>query len=125
MIELYGATKLPGDGFTKNPLGEIMKTIFIALGMLLSTSLMATKAQECPPEFTDTGAYCIKPTYGRGAGSNLPTCEAEFGANNCEKCLLLYYPKCKASYKPSGCNICSHECPPNMTDLGVSCQKQS
>ena len=78
---------------------------------------MANAAGTCPPNFKDIGAHCMKPQpEGRGVGS---TTECK----DCEKCGLLYYPKCKAGFHAVGCNICSPDCPKDMKDIGVSCQK--
>ena len=84
--------------------------------------------QNCPPGFTDTGADCLKPaSYGRGAGYALwhkSECESE-NPQGCEKNGLLYYPKCKEGFHSVGCCICSPDCSDGMTDIEVSCQKQS
>jgi len=100
-----------------------MRNIFIGVAFLVSS--LGSYAQSCPEDFTDTGAHCLKPpSYGRGFGHrSRSSCEEEEGASNCEKCLSLYYPRCKANYKTVGCNICEPICPPNMTDIGISCQK--
>lgn len=95
--------------------------------------------QPCPSGFRDDGAYCFKPKpYGRGAGfpwkigdrafdlSNArKRCEKKHGAGRCEKSGAIYYPKCDPGYRAIGCCICSPRCPSGMTDIGISCQKQS
>jgi hypothetical protein len=96
--------------------------------------------QTCPSGFRDDGAYCFKPTesYGRGVGfpwkigdrafdlSNAKKrCEKKHGEDQCEKSGAIYYPKCKPGYRAIGCCVCSPRCPPGMTDIGISCQKQS
>src|SRR5208337_4277587 len=35
------------------------------------------------------------------------------------------YPKCKANFHAVGCCVCSPDCPSDMTDIGVSCAKES
>ena len=75
--------------------------------------------QNCPPDFRDDGAYCAKPpSYGRGAGSTKK-------CDNCEKYGLLWYPICRDGYHNAGCCICSPDCQYGMTDIGVSCHKDS
>lgn len=83
--------------------------------------------QECPSGFTDTGADCLKPKpYGRGGGyTSKKRCEHHHKDTGCERCLLLWYPKCKSGFSRAGCNICSPECPDGMTNIGISCQKKS
>ncbi|GAB4177018.1 MAG: hypothetical protein Fur006_08410 [Coleofasciculaceae cyanobacterium] len=80
----------------------------------------------CPDRFRDDGAYCAKPkSYGRGAGyTSRGKCERETN-KSCEKSGLLYYPKCNEGFKAAGCCVCSPQCPGGMTDIGVSCHKQS
>lgn len=83
--------------------------------------------QNCPSGFRDDGAFCAKPgSYGRGAGYAIWSegkCKSDHGS--CEKCLLMYYPKCKPGFKAVGCNVCSPICPSGMRDIGVSCAKQT
>ncbi|CAF1187120.1 unnamed protein product [Rotaria sordida] len=52
-------------------------------------------------------------------------CEAEHGAENCEKSGAIVYPKCKSGFKSVGCCICSPQCPEGMSDLGISCAKST
>lgn len=94
--------------------------------------------QRCPGTFSDTGAHCLKPqAYPNGAGfpwqfgdalnddGMISRCQASHGAGNCEKHGLIFYPKCRAGFAAFGGNVCSPVCPAGMTDIGVSCQKQS
>ena len=95
--------------------------------------------QGCPSDFRDDGAYCFKPkAYGRGVGFPWKVgdkafslknakirCERKHGEGQCEKSGAIYYPKCKPEYRAIGCCVCSPRCPPGMTDIGISCQKQS
>lgn len=95
--------------------------------------------QRCPSGFRDDGAYCFKPeAYGRGVGfpwkigdkafslSNAKKrCERKYGEDQCEKSGAIYYPRCKPGYRAIGCCVCSPRCPSGMTDIGISCQKQS
>jgi hypothetical protein len=95
--------------------------------------------QDCPPGFRDDGAYCFKPEpYGRGVGfpwvvgdpafslkNAKKRCESKHGKGQCEKSGAIYYPKCKPDYRAIGCCVCSPRCPSGMTDIGISCQKQS
>ena len=85
-----------------------------------------------PPQFRDDGAFCFKPEpYGRGAGYVVwdeAACKRDGLAKEsggCEQCLALHYPKCKPGFHATGCNICSPDCPAGMTDIGISCAKQS
>lgn len=84
--------------------------------------------QNCINGFRDDGAFCFKGSpYGRGAGytlSNKDKCERE-NHTTCERWGLLYYPKCREGYRNIACCICSPECPPGMTDIGISCAKDS
>jgi hypothetical protein len=94
--------------------------------------------QDCPADFRNDGAFCAKPgPYGRGAGypwkfgdslddsSMFERCERDHGRGNCEKNGLIVYPRCKPSFHNEGCCVCSPNCPQGMTDIGVSCAKQS
>ena len=82
--------------------------------------------ENCPDKFPDQGAYCGKPSpYGRGAGyTSESACEKD-NSQGCEKNGLLWYPKCADGFHAFGCCICSPNCPDTMTDIGVSCAKQS
>ncbi len=83
--------------------------------------------ESCPSGYTDTGGHCTKPkSYGRGAGYALwdkKKCEKAHGS--CEKNGAMYYPHCKSGFHAVGCCVCSPDCPSEMTDIGVSCQKKS
>jgi hypothetical protein len=92
----------------------------------------------CPPKFRDDGLYCFKPKpYGRGAGfpwklkdgfsdkGMFRRCEARHGKGNCEKWGAIVYPKCRESFHNVACCVCSPDCPPNTTDIGISCQKHT
>ncbi|HYC49088.1 MAG TPA: hypothetical protein VED01_26725 [Burkholderiales bacterium] len=93
--------------------------------------------QGCPAGFRDDGAFCAKPAaYGRGVGfayapliesrdTARERCEREHGAGNCERNLEMYYPVCKAGFREAGSNLCTPVCPAGMTDIGISCAKQS
>ena len=77
--------------------------------------------QNCPHDkgFRDDGAYCYKPdAYGRGAGQ-VHECQG------CEKWGSLWYPKCHDHFHNVGCCVCSPDCPKGMTDIGISCAKDS
>ena len=96
-------------------------------------------AKACPDNWTDTVFTCWKPTndqsYGRGVGypwqfgdglnsdGMFARCEADKGKGNCEQCLAIVYPKCKAGYHAVGCNICSLDCLSGMHDTGTTCEK--
>lgn len=81
--------------------------------------------QACPPGFPDDGAFCRKPdAYGRGAGYVLwqeGRCNSDNPAYGCERYGLIWYPRCRPSFHNEGCCICSPDCPPESTDIGVSC----
>jgi len=92
----------------------------------------------CPAGFTDTGLHCLKgKPYGRGAGYpwkfgdrafSLDGARARCRRDNrqgCEKVGEIIYPKCKPGFRRIGCCICSPQCPPGMTDIGISCQKNT
>ena len=85
--------------------------------------------QYCPSEFRDDGAFCYKPSsYGRGAGYalwNRDNCERDNPQTGCEKWGALYYPRCRPNFHNVACCICSPNCPPGMTDIGISCAKDS
>ena len=74
---------------------------------------------ECPWwGFRDDGNYCHKEqkAYPRGPGSKEP-CEG------CEEYKGKWYPKCDAGYHNVGCCSCSHDCPKDWKDIGISCEK--
>lgn len=90
--------------------------------------------KDCPAGFRDDGLYCAKPaSYGRGTGYALSFGELNLdGAmarcsrdhrQGCEQHGLIVYPKCRANFHNVACCVCSPDCPPGMTDIGVSCQK--
>ena len=94
--------------------------------------------QNCSPGFRDDGAFCFKPApYGRGGGypwkfgdglnddGMRSRCEKDHGKGNCEKDGLIFYPKCKPGFHKFGCCVCTPNCPPGQTDIGVSCAKRS
>lgn len=87
---------------------------------------------ECPGGYTDTGALCTgcsgdwrpwtwhcdtttKPSYGRGAGVPIHTCDAGMEQNG-----ALCYPKCRAGYSGVG-PVCWEDCPPEFRDEGALC----
>lgn len=84
--------------------------------------------QSCPSGFADTGLDCLKPSaYGRGAGYvlwDLSSCNND-NPQGCEKWGALYYPKCASGFSNFACCICSPNCPSGMTDVGISCAKNS
>jgi hypothetical protein len=84
--------------------------------------------QACPGNFTDTGLDCLKPAaYGRGFGYVTQSlCESKENAP-CETWgdWGLWYPYCRPNYYNFGCCICSPQCPDDMLDIGISCQKGS
>lgn len=76
----------------------------------------------------DGGSFCTKPgEYGRGAGYALWDKDKCFRENSqgCEQNGAMYYPKCASSHHPVGCCICSPNCPPNTTDIGAMCNKDT
>jgi hypothetical protein len=92
----------------------------------------------CPSGYRDDGAFCAKPApYWRGTGYAWEWGDAAFdlsGARDrcvrdnpggCEQDGLLWYPKCRAGFHNFGCCVCTPNCPAGMTDIGVSCAKQS
>lgn len=90
---------------------------YILITSTMFTAYIAHAAATCPEGFKDTGLHCLKPKAEvRGVGS-MTECK------DCEKCGLLYYPKCKVGFHAVGCNICSPDCPKDMKDIGISCQK--
>ena len=85
--------------------------------------------QYCQPGFRDDGAFCFKPeAYGRGVGYaiwNEDKCKRENPDLGCEKWGAIWYPKCRANFHNVACCICSPDCPPGQTDIGISCAKDS
>jgi hypothetical protein len=94
--------------------------------------------QDCPSGFRDDGAYCAKPeAYGRGGGYPWEFGDPAFDLGNarrrceaanpagCEQDGLIFYPRCRAGFHAFACCVCTPDCPAGMTDIGVSCQKQS
>ena len=85
--------------------------------------------QTCPAGYPDDGAYCRK-SYDRGVGYVLwhaDRCRAD-NPGGCEKCGAIWYPNCRAGYhsscwQPTMCHNDVRECPPGMTNIGISCQK--
>jgi len=73
---------------------------------------------DCPSGFSDTGATCNKPSYGRGAGTT-PSCSSDK-----ENDTGLCYNRCNAGYSGAG-PVCYANCPAGWKDTGVSCQKDS
>ena len=84
--------------------------------------------ENCPNGFRNDGAFCFKPdSYGRGVGYplwNEAKCNQE-NSQGCEKWGLIWYPKCRAGFHNVACCVCSPDCPPEMTDIGISCAKKS
>lgn len=82
----------------------------------------------CPLDFKDLKAFCNKPdSYNRGNGYSLwnkEKCEME-NDGNCEQWGLMFFPKCREGYHNIGCCLCTPNCPPGMSDLGVACAKNS
>ncbi|KAL4502130.1 hypothetical protein ABPG72_000365 [Tetrahymena utriculariae] len=94
--------------------------------------------QDCPSGFADQGFECAKPSsYGRGAGypwefgddlslnEATKRCEHDNPQLGCEQWGLVIYPKCQPNFHNFDCCICSPNCPAGMTDIGVSCQKET
>lgn len=82
--------------------------------------------QNCPENLRDDGAYCFKSTtYDRPSYIDQDKCNNEHKDVGCEEYLGLWYPKCKSSFYNVGCCYCEPFCPDKMTDIGISCQKDS
>jgi hypothetical protein len=82
--------------------------------------------QDCPENLHDDGAFCRKgEPKGRGVGRVKEPCSDKGFGTECEKCGALYYQKCPKDYHAFGCNICTPTCPAGMTDIGVSCAKDT
>ena len=87
----------------------------------------------CPAGMDSQGLFCRASEYGRGAGypwkgkdgfsdkGMFERCEAEQGTGQCEKNLLIVYPKCKPGYHNIGCCICRPNLP-NCSALGLGFQ---
>lgn len=43
----------------------------------------------------------------------------------CQKYGEIIYPNCRANFHNVACCVCSPDCPSEMTDIGVSCQKKT
>jgi ribosomal protein L7/L12 len=91
----------------------------------------------CPDGFSDFGVGCSKPEpYGRGIGYGwefgddfnndgmLERCQENEGVE-CEMGGVVAYPKCREGFHTVGWNVCSPDCPGDLTDSGVSCTKHS
>jgi microsomal dipeptidase-like Zn-dependent dipeptidase len=74
--------------------------------------------ENCRPGYNDDGLTC----RADGLALAKAKCERE-NAQGCEQYGLMYYPKCRAGFHAVECCVCSPNCPPDMTDMGVSCQK--
>ena len=73
----------------------------------------------CPSDTTDIGVACTKDTKGRGVGT-IPTCgPGQYQSGG------LCYPNCKPGYKGVGPVCWQDPCPPDTTDTGVSCTKNT
>jgi len=75
----------------------------------------------CPSGMTDQGLFCRKLEYGRGAGYAYwlkDRCNRR-NSQGCEKHLAMWYPKCRAGYKPFGCCICRPS-KPDCRALGMN-----
>ena len=95
---------------------------------------------ECPAGFRDDGLYCFKPApitrdsypwkFGDGLSMNdaLARCRKAHGRD----CVVanantMVYSTCPPGYQqaPVVTNLCTPVCPPNTTDIGISCQKNT
>ena len=56
---------------------------------------------------------------------NEDKCKRENPDLGCEKWGAIWYPKCRANFHNVACCICSPDCPPGQTDIGISCAKDS
>ncbi len=74
--------------------------------------------ENCRPGYNDDGLTC----RADGLAMAKTKCERE-NPQGCEQYGLMYYPKCRAGFHAVECCVCSPNCPPGMTDIGVSCQK--
>lgn len=81
--------------------------------------------QKCPDDFRDDGAFCAKPSpYTRGTYTSKEVCQQDEG-KVCEKWGLFWYPQCNPGFHNVACCVCSPDCPEGMSDIGVSCAKNS
>ena len=72
----------------------------------------------CPNGWTDIGISCVKPSYGRGAGTIPEGCD-----NGKENDAGLCYPPCDKNFKGVG-PVCWGTCPSqNFRDDGAFCAK--
>jgi hypothetical protein len=95
---------------------------------------------ECPAGYRDDGLYCFKPApitrdaypweFGDGLSMDdaMDRCRHDHGSN----CVTansntMVYSTCPANYEqaPVITNLCTPTCPPGMTDIGISCQKNT
>jgi hypothetical protein len=74
---------------------------------------------DCPSGFRDTGEFCAKPSYVRGAGKVPKGCSGD-KVNDAGLC---YHP-CREGYKGAG-PVCWAECSGETTDAGAFCTKKS
>ena len=67
----------------------------------------------------DESSGCWLPSYGRGVGKPISTCESGQQQNG-----ALCYPECKSGYYGDG-PVCWQSCPSGFTDTGLDCLKPS
>jgi hypothetical protein len=75
--------------------------------------------ESCPADMRDTGADCLKNSYGRGAGK-IPTLCPPGQQNDSGLCYL----DCSVGYTGAG-PVCWQNCPPDMHDTGADCLKNT
>jgi hypothetical protein len=94
--------------------------------------------QDCPANFRNDGAFCFKPgNYQRDKyvwklGDNVGSldeararCRADHPAVGCEKQGQIIYQNCKSGEVQIGLDWCGRSCPAKMTDIGISCRKDT
>eukprot|EP00916_Digyalum_oweni_P006470 GHVL01011094.1.p1 GENE.GHVL01011094.1~~GHVL01011094.1.p1 ORF type:complete len:246 (-),score=41.79 GHVL01011094.1:635-1372(-) len=96
---------------------EKCKSGFSALGHMCYS--------ECPEGQADLGFGCAKKDYANVVGWPIwdkAGCEAKH--DSCHLNGLTYVPECKSGFSATGPG-CAEDCPPNMTDMGLFCSKES
>ncbi|CAK4752437.1 hypothetical protein LEN26_016281 [Aphanomyces euteiches] len=76
---------------------------------------------------SDLGDWCTKPpAYSRPAYAvwSENKCKTE-QQGSCDKCALMWFPKCKAGFHDIGCFVCTPDCPAGTKDDVAFCRKDS
>ena len=89
---------------------------------------MDLKCLECAPGYFEAIIGCFRPLPYLRKGPYLTKHDCKKTAagrrNGCERCALLWWPKCGPAYRRKACKMCwPRGCPANTYDLGPFCLK--